>query len=143
MGIHGKAEAMNGMKVTSGATNEYNCISWAVGELDRRWWPDPMDTDYWPEAVAREESVESFIAMFQTLGYEICDNDGLEPGFLKVAIFIGSQGNPVHAARQLESGMWTSKLGPLVDVEHPLHHEEIGILYPPGKIAVIMRRRTG
>jgi hypothetical protein len=55
---------------------------------------------------------------FLALGYTDCEMDGsLEVGFLKVALY-GSGGAYTHAARQLPSGKWTSKLGKGEDIEH-------------------------
>jgi regulator of protease activity HflC (stomatin/prohibitin superfamily) len=47
------------------------------------------------------------------------------------------EGIPVHAARQLPSGMWTSKLGALEDIEHQLEGLA-GDRY--GKIGQILKR---
>ena len=66
----------------------------------------------------REPTVDAFIAAFQTLGYEPCADGAAEPGCEKIAIYT-LNGKPTHAARQLPSGRWTSKLGKLVDIEHP------------------------
>jgi hypothetical protein len=60
----------------------------------------------------------------------------LESGFEKIALF-ASDGVPKHAARQLESGRWTSKLGTREDIEHALHDLE-GAIY--GSVALVMKR---
>jgi hypothetical protein len=73
-------------------------------------------------------------------GYEVCDSSTLEPGFEKIAIFADASGDPRHAARQLPSGAWTSKLGEHVDIEHKDVDAVGGILY--GEPAVYMRRRV-
>lgn len=44
---------------------------------------------------------------------------------------------PKHAARQLASGRWTSKLGKLEDIDHALHDLE-GMLY--GAVVLFMKR---
>ena len=59
---------------------------------------------------------------FARLGYKSCFNASLDTGSEKIAIF-GKENEdgaviPTHAALQLESGEWTSKLGPLEDVRH-------------------------
>ena len=61
--------------------------------------------------------MEAFTIAFSKLGYETCEDGSLESGFEKVAIY---EANTVvtHMARQLDTGMWTSKLGPNVDIEH-------------------------
>src|SRR5258707_504293 len=71
-------------------------------------------------AVAGVERVESSRYVFTAVGYTVCDNDLLEPGYEKIALF-ALGGVPKHAARQLPTGQWTSKLGPMEDIEHALN----------------------
>ena len=108
---------MTDFTLTSLESTAYNCIAWAADESHRAWWPDSQNTAYWPDGVPREPTVAAFIAAFQTLGYEPCADGTAEPGFEKIAIFT-LNGKPTHAARQLPSGRWTSKLGKWVDIEH-------------------------
>lgn len=110
-------------RVTSPAAPEYNCVAWAAGDTTRWWWPDPDpddDASFWPPGALREETVAAFAAAFATLGYAPSSGEEFEPGFEKVALFAGGAG-PTHAARQLPSGRWTSKLGRREDIEHDLH----------------------
>ncbi|MDQ3817542.1 MAG: hypothetical protein M3362_07625 [Acidobacteriota bacterium] len=101
-------------KVTSRVTNDYNCLAWVAGETHRRWDLDP--NYYWP-IPEREQTIPAFVAAYETRGYVECDNGELENGFEKIAIYaIGKK--PLHAARQLPNGRWTSKLGPSFDIEH-------------------------
>ena len=76
---------------------------------------------------------------FATLGYVVCDDDRLEPGYEKIALFTLG-GVPKHAARQLPNGRWVSKLGQSEDIEHSLH-DLAGAVY--GSVALIMRRSIG
>ncbi|MDA2924872.1 hypothetical protein MYX65_09500, partial [Acidobacteria bacterium AH-259-L09] len=69
---------------------EYNCVAWAAGETYRKWWPIDPPFAYWPESTSREETLDSFILAFKTLGYEPCDDDKLETGYEKVAIYVDS-----------------------------------------------------
>jgi hypothetical protein len=127
-------------RITSPRTRDYNCIAWAAGDTRYWWWPDAdpdNDAIFWPAAVAREETVAAFQAAFATLGYQPCPSDSLEPGFEKVALFVGADGLPSHAARQLPDGRWTSKLGRLEDIEHTLQ-DLSGDAY--GTVAVVLRR---
>ena len=103
-------------RITSPSSPAYNCIAWAAGETHRWWWPTP--SYYWPRGITREATLSAFLAVFQSLGYTVCDDARLEAGFEKVAIYADAGGVPSHAARQLESGEWTSKLGPDVDIRH-------------------------
>jgi len=61
----------------------------------------------------------------------------MEVGFEKVALFADAQGLPLHAARQLSDGRWTSKLGEQEDIEHALRDLE-GVAY--GNVALVMKR---
>ena len=92
----------------------------AAGRDDAWWWPVEEDTEgvFWPDGVDREPSLECFIEAFRTLGYAPCDNADLEAGFEKIALFVDADEIPSHAARQLPSGAWTSKLGEWEDIEH-------------------------
>ena len=103
-------------RVTSPETNDYNCLAWAVG-CDSDWWQPPPG-NYWPDGVSVEITLASWRAIFESLGYEVCADAGFEAGFEKVAIFVGGDGLPTHASRQLENGFWTSKLGHWQDIEH-------------------------
>jgi hypothetical protein len=105
-------------------TNQYNCIAWAAGDAVNWWWPTngPGDTPrFWPAGVPREETLAAFVAAFATIQFAPSESAVLEPGFEKVALFANTSGVPTHAARQLPSGLWTSKLGEWEDIEHELH----------------------
>lgn len=128
----------NAFRVTSQRDPGYNCIAWAAGATNHWWWPldDPAEA-YWPDGLPRVRTLEAFRAVFATLGYVDCPSDTWEPGFEKVALFADAAGLPTHAARQLTSSRWTSKLGQAEDIEHDLLDLE-GDLY--GSVIVVMRR---
>jgi hypothetical protein len=130
-GLRGSAYA-----VTSPSDDSYNCIAWAADEKRRWWWPDPPQR-YWPAGVLREESVTAFQEAFAALGYVVCVDEELEAGFEKVALFADADGFPTHAARQLASGRWASKLGELEDIEHTLH-DLAGVEY--GSVVLVLKR---
>jgi len=122
---------------TSPEDRRYNCIAHAAGD-HRRWWqPEKVPHTYWPKGILRTSTLDAYEAAFGTLGYVRCANDSLEPGLEKVAIFMNPTKGPTHAARQLEDGTWTSKLGPLEDIGHPLRQVE-GHVY--GVVATFMSR---
>ncbi len=127
-------------QVTSPETDVYNCIAWAAGVTSKWWWPqgDPITT-FWPAGVDKQETVAAFQAAFASLGYVPCDSPEPEPGFEKIALFCDQQQFPMHAARQLHSGAWTSKLGTLEDVEHVLTDLE-GTEY--GAVVLLMKRAS-
>lgn len=106
--------------VTSPDTPMYNCIAWAVGETTKWWWPGKKPQAYWPPNLPRLEHIDSFLALFSSLGYVPCVDGNQERGYEKIALFAGPQGEPKHAARQLANGRWTSKLGPWEDISHTI-----------------------
>lgn len=123
-------------ELTSPRTEEYNCIAWAAGDTERWWWPQG---GFWPVGVAARETVPAFEAAYESLGYVVCEGGELEPGYEKVAIF-EIDGTPTHAARQLVDGSWTSKLGALEDVQHPLEGLKVDAYGPPVRY---LKRRHG
>ncbi len=125
-----------GYRTTSPSDIQYNCIAWAAGDQDRWWWPDQNDQYYWPPTVLREETIDAFVEAYETLGFIRSNNDALEPGFEKVALY-ALEGKPKHAARQLNNGVWTSKLGGSVDIEHTLEGL-VGPLY--GVVVQLLKR---
>jgi hypothetical protein len=130
--LHGKV-----YQVTSAKSWSYNCVAWAAGDVTNRWWPSEDDRDYWPAGVPCAELLSAFRDAFSTMGYVECDHEDREDGMEKVAIFADPRGTPLHMARQLASGRWTSKLGALEDIEHDLRDLE-GEQY--GQIVLIMKR---
>ncbi|OIP70467.1 MAG: hypothetical protein AUK48_13675 [Oscillatoriales cyanobacterium CG2_30_44_21] len=123
--------------VTSPKSQEYNCFAWAAGDQERWWQPTPEDEFYWVGGVLMEETLSAYIQAYQTLGYMPCDNSALETGYEKVALYVDDQGIPVHAARQLFTGKWSSKIGWLEDIEHKLKGLTGGRY---GKVGQILRR---
>ena len=130
-------------QITSPTKNRYNCIAWAAGSDTQWWWPEPRS--FWPQSVPREVTLSAFEAAFRTLGYETCQDGSLERGHEKVALFARNDVHenpvPTHAARQLCDGQWTSKLGPLEDIEHTRACDVNGPDY--GAPVRFMRRRLG
>ena len=127
----------SGYELTSPADAGYNCIAWAAGEEARWWWPDEQHQYFWPADVPRACTVDAFAQMYAHLGYERCTSAALERGLEKVAIFVNADGAPTHAARQLSTGKWTSKLGCSVDIVHALKGVE-GRTY--GSVALVLKR---
>jgi len=103
-------------RITSPATDEYNCVAWVERDLDRWWEPD----FYWPPDAPEpdgDDDLNCYIAMFQHLGFEPTESPDLEDGFTKIAIYAeGARFH--HVAKQLPSGAWSSKAGRLHDVRH-------------------------
>ena len=123
-------------RITSAATANYNCVAWAAEDVDHWWQPGvywlPQD---WPKD---DFGLGALERAFQKLGYQSCDTGAsLEPGFLKVALY-GAGFVYTHAARQLPTSKWTSKLGKGVDIEHDDPDDVAGGLY--GEVAEIMKK---
>lgn len=95
----------------------YNCIAFAANETERFWWWPHGQKTYWPEDIPRKETPNSFLKLFQSLGYTNCNNGSYEIGFEKIAIYAKDK-KVTHAARQLPNGKWVSKLGTDIDIEH-------------------------
>lgn len=129
----------DGYRVTSPSTPRYNCIAWAAGRDNKWWWP-PMSIGgyYWPTGIPTSTTIDSFIKAFELDGYQKCDDADLDPAYEKIALYVDSDRTATHAARQLESGAWTSKLGRAEDIEHNTLSSLEGETY--GSVAQIMRR---
>jgi hypothetical protein len=123
----------------------YNCIAFAIGDPSRWWWPDVTGRGamrggaYWPSTVSHHETLEAFEQVFEEQGYSSCADGKLEEGFEKIAIYTDRQGVPTHAARQLESGVWASKIGSFIDITHTTSASVAGERY--GAVARFMKRR--
>ena len=130
--------AVSGGYHTSLYDMDYNCIAHTSGDDSKWWWPIVIRGDeFWPIA-EREHTLECFEKMFSHYGYEVCNDENMEENFEKIAIFVGQNGLPTHAARQIENGAWTSKLGRGIDIEHSDLTGVQGLTY--GTVAVIMKR---
>lgn len=107
------------LEITSAPTRDYNCVAWAMGEEGRNWWPVGHGAGYWPPGTMRRLTREAFRWAFASQGYEPCEGGALVAGVEKVCLY-EKGGIPTHAALQLSTGRWSSKLGPDEDVEHDL-----------------------
>jgi len=129
---------------TRGQRYPYNCIAWAAGRNNQWWWPSNKGGYTWPTQLLKEregeETIQNFIMAFELEGYAKCTNASFEHGYEKVAIFADSNRVPTHAARSLESGSWTSKLGNEEDIQHVTLDAISGIEY--GTPVAFLRRRN-
>ena len=122
---------------TSEVDTYYNCIAWAAGNSTNWYEPDPGGLYYWPSNVPREYTVDAYTQVYEDLGYEKCENGDLEEEFEKVAVF-AKRDFPTHASKQLDNGLWSSKLGINIDVSHSINAIENGRY---GDIIQFLRRR--
>lgn len=131
--------AASGWVETSDATARYNCVAFGVHDTNQ-WWEliaVPIKGYYWPPGVKRGDTVESWIQVYELHGFRLCEDAVLEPGSEKVAIYEKHE-EPMHVARQLKDGTWTSKLGPDEDIEHNTLDALEGELY--GAVIKILKR---
>ena len=123
-------------RVTSPESKIYNCIAWAAGDTANWWQPNV----YWPVPVDPEAAGSSVLEqVFASLGYAACADADFSAGVEKVALYASGK-LYTHAARQLPSGKWTSKLGKGEDIEHDTPADVGGVLY--GEALVFMMRPT-
>jgi hypothetical protein len=124
-------------RVTAPASSRFNCIAWACGDAERWWQPGPLY--YWPVPCNPEDStVDNLLAALAAAGFVPCPDGALEPGFEKVAVYALSPTEYTHAARQLLSGRWTSKLGMDATIEHDTPEAVAGGVY--GELVRFLRR---
>jgi hypothetical protein len=116
----------------------YNCLAWAGHETTRCWHPSAFGGLYWPGGEGADTTQE-WVAAFTRLGYVECGSATHEIGVERLAIYADA-GLPLHIARQLPNGWWTSKLGPREDIEHELHGL-VGKEY--GRVVCILSRPDG
>ena len=102
-------------KTIDQASDRYNCIAYAAGDITNWWWPDGID--YWPRWATMNNKIESLKEVFAGLKYEQCDDGNFEEGYEKVALY-ENNGRFEHAALQTPSGRWRSKMGRGPLIEH-------------------------
>ncbi len=121
--------------IMSPKTDNYNCIAWAY-EVGNKWmWPGSPDY-FWPSGVTGTDELATLVQLYLE-GYEECENGEPEDEYKKVALYVKGD-RPSHAALQLESGRWTSKLGRMQDIEHDTLEVLEGGAY--GKAAIFLKK---
>jgi hypothetical protein len=124
-------------KITSPRDPQYNCIAYAVGDLSQFWDQINVKGYYWPPGAGSVETLAGWMSIFEMHGYTETTERTLEIEYEKIAIYESADG-PEHVARQKASGLWTSKMGRGVDIEHALEALE-GDFY--GKVVAFMKRK--
>lgn len=124
-------------QITSPTDDDYNCIAFAAG-CDTEWWSHQPGYR-WP--AQRTPLINALVAVFAGLGYENREpsDNAIEAGYDKVALYV-KRGMWCHAARQLPSGKWRSKLGPDEDIEHDTPECLCGDGNAYGAVHCIMRK---
>ena len=103
----------------------YNCFAYTVGK--RQWWW-PQEGGCWPRDCRHGDTLESFVFAYKHFGFEPCADGTFEKGKTKIAIYMSGP-TVKHVAIQFSSrsGIWRSKCGYNVDIEHTLQDLEGGI----------------
>lgn len=126
----------NNFIITSENDDYYNCISWAYGMSEISLCPN-RDRYYWPDNISNTEHINSFIELYKVIKYESCSDGILEDGYEKICIY-EKDNIPTHASKQLQDGMWTSKMGIYNDVKHSVFALNGGLY---GDITIYMKRK--
>ena len=128
----------SGYEITGEASDEYNCIAWAL-RTTSPWWGYQDPGDYWPPTLPRNQEIGTLMDLFADEGFTLCEDDTLESGYEKIALY-AFVGQFTYVARQLEDGRWTSKLGTREVITHPSLSSLSEGYY--GEVHCIMRRPT-
>lgn len=127
-------------RVTSDEDPQYNCIAYAAGITNKKYWPGFHPDYYWPSGIPRTTDIASFIKLYESFGYSLVadGNSKFETGWEKIAVYASRLGVPTHAAKQMGADKWASKLGDSFDIEHQFDAVSQGIYGTP---VVFMRRK--
>jgi len=130
--------AVGAYRKSSDENVAYNCIAYAAGNITE-WWSH-LPGYKWP--AYRSPAIWSLIDVFKALGYEErpANDTAFDIKYDKLALYAKGDLRK-HAARQLESGKWTSKLGEDEDIEHDNPDCLCGTKY--GNIFCVMRKLRG
>ena len=130
-----------GYEVTSKEDDFQNCIAFAAGKAQGVWIPYAGNGYYWPPGLPRKTDVDTFVKLYELeAGYAPCETGELQDGFEKVAIYVDSNNEVTHAAKQNNDGTWTSKLGDWEDIRHHALEGVCGQDPAYGKVAKFLRR---
>ncbi len=129
--------------ITSKQDYKYNCIAWAALYTDRWLWPPGRHVldgvnFFWPAEIDSDDKIETFVKLFEKLGYSLCEDATNEKNFRKIALYVDDKNRCTHASRQKRNGIWTSKLGKEHDIEHGTPYSIEGEAY--GKVCYIMKK---
>ncbi len=141
----------DGAKKTREATRQYNCKAWSAERDINQWWePEKLEPwFFWPvDSEPNDYSFENIVHIFKNRGYTKPSDDSFEIFHKKVAIYAiyglieSDKWWFTHVCDQLNSGKWTSKLGPDEDIEHGSISSLAGFVEDEyGEIKLILKRR--
>ena len=126
------------ISVSSEASRAYNCIAWALGIRDQWWEPHSPGSiaegrGYWPDGLPHDRAPETLRELFRQQRFVDCEDGDLDPRSVKIALYQMPEKDGsykwTHVARQLRTGLWTSKLGDSYEVTHQRPEDLDGHLY--------------
>lgn len=113
--------------IQSRITRRYNCFAWVVNDEDHWWQPfdprcdimDPIRNRFWPVKTPMFLTIDILIDALATRGFAVCESGEFEPSYEKIAVYAKTGSDiPTHAAKQLDTGIWASKMGDWEDIHH-------------------------
>ena len=102
----------------SDASARYNCMAFVNGDT-RHWWQAGVygGRYHWPQTIRQQDTLESWVELFEKHGYEPTGSRVNEAGFEKIAIYVDLIDMlPSHVAKS-DGRVWKSKLGKGQDIE--------------------------
>ena len=115
----------------------YNCIAFAFADTSHWWQQYHVKPHYWPEWIADDDTLDSWIKVAALFGFRDASNSDPEPELDKIAIYAKGE-EPQHICFRSGNGLWKSKLGEDVDVEHEALHALEGNIY--GVVRICLSR---
>lgn len=97
---------MLGFERTSAPDPSYRCLSFAIGETAKNWWPGDYPAssdDFWPVPYSGSGGVAAFLVGLATIGFVPCGSADVEAGYDKIALY-ALHDEVRHAARRLIRG---------------------------------------
>ena len=132
---------------TSEPTDRFNCIAWAMRFTDRWVQPSKGQKFWWPKyhSSSFDCSQQGLVEAFRKIGFDVCDNDFIERGYDKVALYYNTKTNTwTHAARVVGRNEYHSKAGAGYDFHHDnvisRLHNSSNIIESYGIRYVVMKR---
>jgi hypothetical protein len=101
------------------STPRYNCVGFANKD-ERHWWEAGRygGRFYWPPHVKQSNTVDVIAQIFISDGYTLTDNQEIEPGWEKIAIYVSLEDMEFSHVARSDGEVWKSKLGKGQDIDH-------------------------
>jgi len=105
----------------------YNCFGFALGY--NQWWEPPVFIDelianeeaIWPLGLSESLDIDNYIAAARTERFYVSQDAMWEESCDTIMLYFTTNDRKFqHAARQVSSGVWSSKLGTGSDITHAI-----------------------